>query len=184
MRNKIYFAAALIMLTGGVHAETNDERITRSLSSQGFGNIEIQRDDGTLKVEAWRGANKLELTYDLSTGEVIKREYERYPGSPAARDSRSDDNGRRGRGRDDGWDDDDHDDDDDDRGRGRGRSGDDDDHDDDRGDDRSDDRDHGSDDGPGDDHGGDRDDRGGGSDDGAGDDHGGDRGGRGRGSDD
>lgn len=162
MRRDIHIAAVLLMAGASLaQAETNEDRIVRDLSRQGFRDIEIRREDGLMKVEAWRGSHELEITYDLSTGDIVKQEMEHHPGAPGLALGRPDD------------------DEDDDRGRGRGRGGDDDraDDDDDR-DDNGGGRGRGdSDDGPGDDNGGDR-----GDDDS--DDNGGGRDGGGRGGHD
>ena len=163
MRRDIHIAAVLLMAGASLaQAETNEDRIVRDLSRQGFRDIEIRREDGLMKVEAWRGSHELEITYDLSTGDIVKQEMEHHPGAPGLAlgrpdDDEDDDRGRgRGRGGDDGRADDDDDRDDNGGGRGRGDS----------------------DDGPGDDHGGDRGDDD--SDDGPGDDNGSDDNGGGR----
>ena len=165
MRRDIHIAAVLLMAGASLaQAETNEDRIVRDLSRQGFRDIEIRREDGLMKVEAWRGSHELEITYDLSTGDIVKQEMEHHPGAPGLAlgrpdDDEDDDRGRgrgRGRGGDDGRADDDDDRDDNGGGRGRGDS----------------------DDGPGDDNGGDRGDDD--SDDGPGDDNGGDDNGGGR----
>ncbi len=165
MRRDIHIAAVLLMAGASLaQAETNEDRIVRDLSRQGFRDIEIRREDGLMKVEAWRGSHELEITYDLSTGDIVKQEMEHHPGAPGLAlgrpdDDEDDDRGRgrgRGRGGDDGRADDDDDRDDNGGGRGRGDS----------------------DDGPGDDNGGDRGDDD--SDDGPGDDNGSDDNGGGR----
>jgi hypothetical protein len=165
MRRDIHIAAVLLMAGASLaQAETNEDRIVRDLSRQGFRDIEIRREDGLMKVEAWRGSHELEITYDLSTGDIVKQEMEHHPGAPGLalgrpHDDEDDDRGRgrgRGRGGDDGRADDDDDRDDNGGGRGRGDS----------------------DDGPGDDNGGDRGDDD--SDDGPGDDNGSDDNGGGR----
>ena len=166
MRRDIHIAAVLLMAGASLaQAETNEDRIVRDLSRQGFRDIEIRREDGLMKVEAWRGSHELEITYDLSTGDIVKQEMEHHPGAPGLAlgrpDDDEDDDGGRGRGRGRGGDDGraDDDDDRDDNGGGRGRGDSDDGPGDDNGGDRGDDD---SDDGPGDDNG--SDDNGGGSD--------------------
>ena len=94
MFKKFAVASAVLMLgLTGAQAQTNDATIRSSLTEQGFTDIEISRDDGQLEVEAWRGEEKVEITYDLSTGNVIKSESERVRGGKAAddRDDRLDD---------------------------------------------------------------------------------------------
>ncbi|RCW87016.1 PepSY domain-containing protein [Paracoccus lutimaris] len=168
MRRHIHLAAALLVLGPSLaqaQAQVDADRIARDLTRQGFRNIEITREDGLMKVEAWRGAHELEITYDLSTGAVVKQEMERHPGAPGrVRDRNSDDRGRADDSDDDSDDSDDDDsddsddddsddsddddsddsdDDDDDSGHGRGGSDDDDSDDDDSADDDSDDDDSG-----------------------------------------
>ena len=88
MKFGIATAALMFSLTAG-QAQTNDATITKSLTDQGFTDIEIRRDleDGQLEVEAWRGEEKVEITYDLSTGNVVKSESERVTGGKAADDA-------------------------------------------------------------------------------------------------
>ena len=88
MKFGIATAALMFSLTAG-QAQTNDATITKSLTDQGFTDIEIRRDleDGQLEVEAWLGEEKVEITYDLSTGNVVKSESERVTGGKAADDA-------------------------------------------------------------------------------------------------
>ncbi|PRX37569.1 hypothetical protein SAMN05216257_101594 [Meinhardsimonia xiamenensis] len=44
------------------------------LQSQGFEFIEIKNGPSTVKVEAVRGATKLEVVYDRATGRIVKQE--------------------------------------------------------------------------------------------------------------
>lgn len=108
MRMTFGLAATALMLSfGAAQAQSNDERVTRSLTDQGFTDIEISRDDGQMEVEAWRGDQKVEITYDLATGEVVKSESETISGGKRA-DDRADaaDDRNDPRDRDDDGDDD------------------------------------------------------------------------------
>ena len=108
MRMTFGLAATALMLSfGAAQAQSNDERVTRSLTEQGFTDIEISRDDGQMEVEAWRGDQKVEITYDLATGEVVKSESETISGGKRA-DDRADaaDDRNDPRDRDDDGDDD------------------------------------------------------------------------------
>ena len=124
-------AAALTLVAGVASAQSVDRQIHNQLSRQGFTNIEIERDDGRIEVEARRGNQKVELVYDARTGRLIRQEINRdrnttRPGATVTRRGNDDDDDRGGRrGRDD--DDDGRDDDDDDRGGRGGRDDDDDD---------------------------------------------------------
>lgn len=88
MKFGIATAALTLSLTAG-QAQTNDATITKSLTDQGFTDIQITRDlnDHELEVEAWRGEEKVEITYDLATGNVVKSESERVTGGKAADDA-------------------------------------------------------------------------------------------------
>lgn len=125
-------AAALTLVAGVASAQSVDRQIHNQLSRQGFTNIEIERDNGRIEVEARRGGQKVELVYDARTGRLIRQEIERdrnttRPGGSVTRRGNDDDDDRGGRrGRDDD-DDDGRDDDDDDRGGRGGRDDDDDD---------------------------------------------------------
>ena len=145
-------ASATILTTIAIagHAQSISEQVVDQLTEQGYSRIEVKTRDNQVKVEAIRGDRQLEVTYDATTGDVLKQEVndvEDHDGmvNGTPRDDEhaneaSDDH--RGQG----------------RGRGRGRGGDD-----------AEDDDHGS-DGMNDDDGSDDD----------GDDHdSGDRGGHG-----
>ncbi|MDO5631157.1 MAG: PepSY domain-containing protein [Paracoccus sp. (in: a-proteobacteria)] len=136
---KLFLGIATVMslMAGGALAQSAESQIRSQLRSQGFSNIEIERDDGRIKVEAKRGAQKIDLSYDARTGRLVERKSRtessvgrsgshnaagigRSSGSRAWSRNDDDDDGNRGRrgsvSRDD--------DDDDARGsRGRGGSG-------------------------------------------------------------
>ena len=153
---------AALMLAAGIstaaYADAFTDQVVADLQSKGYTRIEIKLFDGTVKVEAIKGTQKLEVTYDRNTGSILKTENERVRAGEDTRpgieiedrtgdrrggddDDDDGDDDRRGRG---GDDDDDHDSDDDHGGHG---SDDDDDDDDDHGgdddDDDDDDDDHG-----------------------------------------
>ena len=146
--NKTLFpltTAALLMGSVAI-ADPFAEAVVKNLQDLGYDYIEVKRGQSQLKAEAVRGDQKLEVVYDLATGQIISREDEwaddDYVGRSGVeirtenRDFLDDDDDD-----DDFDDDDDRDDDDDDSGRG---SDDDDDDDDDSGrgsDDRDDDDD-------------------------------------------
>ncbi|NEX47876.1 PepSY domain-containing protein [Pseudotabrizicola algicola] len=177
MIRKVGLLVLGLMLAAPMGFALTVEQAVADLQAAGYTRIEVKRGLSQMKLEAFRGGEKLELVLDRATGAVLKREAEAVrPGENTMpgvsirernrdfvrvrADGAADDDGagddRRGRGSDDGAGDD---------RRGRGS-------DDGAGDDR---RGRGSDDGAGDDR------RGRGSDDGAGDDGGK---GRGRGGDD
>ena len=150
IRTTLACATFLTTIAIAGHAQSISEQVVDQLTEQGYSRIEVKTRDNQVKVEAIRGDRQLEVTYDATTGDVLKQEVndvEDHDGmvNGTPRDDEhaneaSDDH--RGQG----------------RGRGRGRGGDD-----------AEDDDHGS-DGMNDDDGSDDD----------GDDHdSGDRGGHG-----
>ncbi|MDO5612621.1 MAG: PepSY domain-containing protein [Paracoccus sp. (in: a-proteobacteria)] len=145
---KLFLGIATVMslMAGGALAQSAESQIRSQLRSQGFSNIEIERDDGRIKVEAKRGAQKIDLSYDARTGRLVERKSRTEISDRSGRRSQA--GGNRSQGKRDWSRDDDDDDDDDKRGRrgsswggddddrgsrGRGRASRDDDDDDDRG---------------------------------------------------
>jgi hypothetical protein len=164
MNRKTLLLTAAILLSGSMaFAQATTESLVADYQAQGFTRIEVRNGPTQTRIEAIRGTEKVEVTIDRATGQVLKREVERVgvfentaPGITVrerdrdfvrlvrADDDDSDDDDDR-----DDNDRDDENDDDDDRGRG--------DDDDDDGDDDSSGNRGGSDDDDDDDNGGDRD---------------------------
>ena len=158
-KQSIPLAAAFAIWCGAANADAFTDQIVADLQGQGFEFIEIKDSPSFVKVEAIRGSEKLEVIYDRSTGEIVKRENEQADadevglsgvdvkmvadGDIGGLDDDDDDD-------DDDRDDDDHRDDDDDRddddNSGSGSDDDDDDDDDDRDEDDDDNSGSGSDD--------------------------------------
>ena len=135
--NKTLFpltTAALLMGSVAI-ADPFAEAVVKNLQDLGYDYIEVKRGQSQLKAEAVRGDQKLEVVYDLATGQIISREDEwaddDYVGRSGVeirtenRDFLDDDDD------DDDFDDDDDDDDRDDDDDDSGRGSDDDDDDDD-----------------------------------------------------
>jgi len=143
MMNKTLFpltTAALLMGSVAI-ADPFAEAVVKNLQDLGYDYIEVKRGQSQLKAEAVRGDRKLEVVYDLATGQIISREDEWADDDYVGRSGVEIRTENRDFLDDDDDDDDDRDDDDDDSGRG---SDDDDDDDDDSGrgsDDRDDDDD-------------------------------------------
>lgn len=74
MRNSLTLAAAMALVAGAAFAQTNEARIARELTQQGFTDIEFERFNGQLKVEADRGLQEIEMVYDTATGSLVKNE--------------------------------------------------------------------------------------------------------------
>ena len=179
MKRTFQLAAAFALIGSGAMAELNTDAAVQALQDQGYTRIEVRTTATETKVEAIRGTEKVEITYDSATGAVLKTETARVragedttPGvsledSPANGTGTATTTRTRTRaGDDDAEDDDNHGDQasgNDDQGNDDHASGNDDHGDDDHGDDDHGDDDHGNDDHGNDDHG--NDDHDGGSDD-------------------
>ncbi|MBK5934995.1 hypothetical protein C8N32_10625 [Rhodovulum imhoffii] len=145
-----FMAACITMLAGAAAmADVSVRDVVRDLQSQGYVDIEVEREGGRISVEARKRGQEREVTYDSVTGRILRDETSRYGGMVRERvevdfddRERGDSRGDRGgdlsdRGDNRSHRDDDRDDRDDDR---DDRDDDRDDRDDDR-DDRDDDRD-------------------------------------------
>jgi hypothetical protein len=144
-------STALTLFAGAAFAAIDGTQLAADYLAEGYDFVEVKVGPTQTKVEAIRGATKVEVIYDNATLAILKQEREAADSDDVGRtgsqvrtvsrdfeDDDKDDDGRRGRGgRDDDEDDDDGDDDD------RGRGSDDDDNDDD--DDDDDNSGHGSD---------------------------------------
>jgi hypothetical protein len=138
MRNRILLGAAFSLVAAtALHAAITAEDIVAQYQAAGYQRIEVRVGATTAKVEAIRDGMKIEVTYDLASGAILKSETGAVrPGEDVTpgvevRTGRDDDSsGRSGRGgADDDADDDhgpgdddgpDHDRNDDHGGRGRG----------------------------------------------------------------
>jgi hypothetical protein len=151
LRTRLLSYTAAVMLTpGAAFAAIDGNALADAYLAEGYDFVEVKTGPTQTKVEAIKGATKVEVVYDNASQEILKREQEAADGDDIGRvgkqvrnvnrdfeRDRDDDDRRRGR---DGRDDDDDDDDD-------GRDDDDrDDDDDDHDDDDDDDDDHGGDD--------------------------------------
>ena len=115
-------AAILLMTTSFAQAAFDVDAVTQQFLSDGFTRIEVKIGPTQAKVEAINGTTKLEVIYDLATGEILKSETETVRADENTTPGvfvRNDDDDFLG-GRDDDGDDDDH------GGRGSDDDGDDD----------------------------------------------------------
>lgn len=76
MNRSIPIAAAFAVWVGVAHADGFTDSIVANLQGLGYEFIEIQNGIGQVKVEAIRGAEKLEVIYDRATGQILKQERE------------------------------------------------------------------------------------------------------------
>jgi hypothetical protein len=130
-------ATVLLATTTLAQAAWSQDAIVSQYTADGYTRIEIDLTPTYAKVEAINGSDKIEVIYDLVTGNILKTERERVDGDDDTRPgvyvrNRDDDRWDDDFDDDDRWDDDRHDD-----------RYDDDDHNDDHGGDRHRDDDHG-----------------------------------------
>ncbi|MDP3860049.1 MAG: hypothetical protein Q8Q63_00505 [Phaeovulum sp.] len=105
-------SAVPVLSTSGTGPASTDS-VTADLLAQGFTVREIKSVGGTIKVEAYNGSQKIEVTYDAASGQILKLESDDGDDSDS-HGSGSRSGGDHDDGDDDEGDDDDHDDDDDD----------------------------------------------------------------------
>lgn len=133
MRTTLSLMAACAVLVGSMAlAQSATENITAQLRAQGFDRFEIKNGPTQTKIEATDGTRKVEITFDRSSGRILKQETEALQASDDFNtgvsidtrdkdfvgDDRDDDDDGRDEDdddRDDDRDDNDDDDDDDDR---------------------------------------------------------------------
>ncbi len=72
----IPIATAFAIWAGAAHADPFNDAIVDNLTELGYQFIEIKTGPTQVKVEAIRGAEKLEVIYDRKTGKILKRERE------------------------------------------------------------------------------------------------------------
>jgi len=58
-------------------AQSASDQVIRGLQEQGFTRVEVRNGATQMKVEAIRNNQKVELVYDLATGDLLKQEVER-----------------------------------------------------------------------------------------------------------
>ena len=74
---KLNIALSVLALTAGAAmADQFTDKIVADLTSQGYQRIEIKNGISQVKVEAFKGTNKVELIYDRNTGAILKQESE------------------------------------------------------------------------------------------------------------
>ena len=73
-RYRLILLAAALSLTGGAAFALTAQDIINTLSSQGYTRIELKTGPTQTKVEAIRGAEKLEVIYDNASGNTLKSE--------------------------------------------------------------------------------------------------------------
>jgi len=105
---KSFGAVAVLLLTTSLaQAAFDAQSVAAQLQADGYTRVEVKIGQTIAKVEAIKGTTKIEVTYDIASGNVIKTETEAVrPGENTApgveiRDGSNDDRGGRG-GNDDG----------------------------------------------------------------------------------
>lgn len=118
MNRKLLLTTVAAMTIGGAALALTIDEVVVDLQAQGYTNIEVREGAARIEVEASKGAgtDKVEMTFDKDTGDLLKREV--YPGAGGDVDPGvevdSDDDDDDGDGDDEGDDDDSDDDDSDD----------------------------------------------------------------------
>jgi len=77
MKKKLISAVIATFAGSMVVAQSATDQIISDLTGKGFERMEIDNGIGQIKVEAIRGAQKLEVVYDRATGNILKQEVER-----------------------------------------------------------------------------------------------------------
>lgn len=77
MFRKIALAGILAAIAGTASAQSLERQIYNQLRAQGYTNIEIERDDGKIEVEARRRGVEIERVYSARTGRLLKQEIDR-----------------------------------------------------------------------------------------------------------
>ncbi|MBS4011986.1 MAG: PepSY domain-containing protein, partial [Roseovarius sp.] len=72
----IFFAALVALLPAMAGASPLTDAKVAALQADGYDRIEVKTGRSQTKIEALRGAEKLEVVYDSATGQVLKREIE------------------------------------------------------------------------------------------------------------
>lgn len=76
MKRIAILAAAFAMTASMGLAQSVGDSVVADLQAQGFTNIEVKTRANSVKIEAVKNGQKIEITLDKSTGEVIKQETE------------------------------------------------------------------------------------------------------------
>ncbi len=74
IRTTLACATFLTTIAIAGHAQSISEQVVDQLTEQGYSRIEVKTRDNQVKVEAIRGDRQLEVTYDATTGDVLKQE--------------------------------------------------------------------------------------------------------------
>ena len=73
-RYRMILIAAALSLTGGAALALTAQDVINTLSAAGYTRIEVKTGPTQTKVEAIRGAEKLEVIYDNASGNTLKSE--------------------------------------------------------------------------------------------------------------
>ena len=69
---RIGLAAAAVALSGPAWGQAGLDPVLERLAAQGYGGFEIEREGGTVKVEALRDGVQRELVYNAGTGRLVE----------------------------------------------------------------------------------------------------------------
>lgn len=69
---RIGLAAAAVALSGPAWGQAGLDPVLERLAAQGYGGFEVEREGGTVKVEALRDGVQRELVYEAGTGRLVE----------------------------------------------------------------------------------------------------------------
>jgi len=81
MRKILATTAIVTFMATAASAQLVTTQVVQELESQGYTNIEIKTGATQVKIEATRGGQRLEVTYDSTTGAIVKQEMSPVAGS-------------------------------------------------------------------------------------------------------
>jgi hypothetical protein len=71
----LFLASAFSLAASFAYGAMTSDAVIADFTSQGFTSIEVKQGPTQIKVEGIRGAQKLEIIYDIATGAILKREF-------------------------------------------------------------------------------------------------------------
>ncbi len=76
MKTLFTTTAAAALIAGAGLAQTFADKVVADLQDNGYTYVEIKQGPTQLKAEGIRGTEKIEVIYDITTGEILKQEVE------------------------------------------------------------------------------------------------------------
>ena len=73
---RFHLSLAALLLSGSAAFALTSQEVVDQMTAAGFTRVEVQTGPTQIKVEAFRGTEKVETVFDAATGVVLKREIE------------------------------------------------------------------------------------------------------------